>query len=404
MKNVVFLGVEGAGKTVLTYALVNAFRAHANDGWYLRPDTRESFRFLSQFPEDLTFENLPHQTTALKHLAWSVQLNERTQRMLDVLDYPGEIYRLAFLNAKDDTDPVSFAQRVDANREDIDALFAHLADAGQVFVLFNLSDAEEIEKNSANLDAVWITNACLDYLHRLPQKPVITLLLTQIDRYVDLSKEETDLTGLVARHLPLVHHNFPDLDVIGVSVLGMPGRATFGVDGILLRCLYECEAVSSVVNELKKQSQSIDETLKGRTKGLSRDYSSCIPAMLSRCESLALKLPWFVSREQLHECGLHIDHNENREIGLLVNARRDLLESENQDSHMTAVESVRNLLRRSVPTTKAGTSLRADFLKELDAELLKCQRERDGMKEANGCFLVLMIAVVVIGLCILIFN
>ena len=46
------------------------------------------FRFLAQLPDALTPENLPHQTTSLKRLSWSVQLHGRTQRMLDKASRP----------------------------------------------------------------------------------------------------------------------------------------------------------------------------------------------------------------------------------------------------------------------------------------------------------------------------
>lgn len=258
MKNVTFLGVEGSGKTVLTTALVNVFKEYEKDGWYLRPDSRESFRFLEQAPKSLDSSTLPHQTTALKRLAWSVQLDRQTIRTFDVLDYPGEIYRLAFLEAKDDPDPATFSQRVASNKDDIDAVLTHLMESDQVFVLFNLADAEDLSENGANLDAVWVTNACLDYLHRLPNRPTITLLLTQIDRYVDLSKYELSPDVYVAHHLPLIHRNFPNLDVLAVSAIG-PASAMFGIDSIILRCLFECEAVQKIVTSLKECSKQAYE-------------------------------------------------------------------------------------------------------------------------------------------------
>ena len=46
MSKTVFLGVEGSGKTTLTMALARAFESHKNEGWYLKPLSRDSFRFL----------------------------------------------------------------------------------------------------------------------------------------------------------------------------------------------------------------------------------------------------------------------------------------------------------------------------------------------------------------------
>ncbi|MEG2725574.1 MAG: hypothetical protein RR982_06990, partial [Kiritimatiellia bacterium] len=145
MGNVTFLGVEGSLKTVLTMSLINAFKAHTDEGWRLRPETREAFRFLEQVPTALYDKvNIQHQTESLRHLEWSVLYQEEVQRTLDVLDYPGEVYRLAFLEAKDDPDPESFAKRVTAHKDEINALLEHLVNSDSIFVLFNLSDAQDL--------------------------------------------------------------------------------------------------------------------------------------------------------------------------------------------------------------------------------------------------------------------
>ena len=173
MGNITFLGVEGSGKTVLTMALVNLFKAHAQEGWFLRPETRSAFRFVEQVPPVLEPGSLPHQTTALRHLAMSVVKDGEVQRVFDILDYPGEIYRLAFLDAKDDPDPATFQARVEANREDIHSLLSHLQGSDRVYVLFNLADAQDLAHNAQNLDAVWVTNACIDFLLRQPAHPEV---------------------------------------------------------------------------------------------------------------------------------------------------------------------------------------------------------------------------------------
>ena len=311
MKNVTFLGVEGSGKTVLTTALVNVFKAHESEGWYLRPDSRESFRFLEQAPKSLEEGSFPHQTVALKHLAWSVQRDGRTVRTLDVLDYPGEIYRLAFLEAKDDPDPVTFAERVAANKADIDALLAHLLDSDQVFVLFNLADSENLAKNAANLDAVWVTNACLGYLHNLPNKPTVTLLLTQADRYLDLSREDLPLADYVRRSLPLISRNFPDLDVLAVSALGS-ADAVYGLDGVILRCLLECDAVQASLGDLLNCSRQIHSQLDELDLRRMSDAQSWkrTEGLVLACRAAAAKLPWFIPLRVLGAKGYIVDPNE----------------------------------------------------------------------------------------------
>ena len=297
MGNVTFLGVEGSGKTVLTMALVNAFKAHEADGWFLRPETRGAFRFLAQVPENVSGASLPHQTTALRQLQWSVVYGNEVQRTLDILDYPGEVYRLAFLDAKDDPDPAGFRERVTANKEEIDALLGHLMDSDQIFVLFNLEDGQDLANNPANLDAVWVTNACLDYLHRLPSHPSITLLLTQIDKYVNLETHELDPQVFVAHHLPLIAHNFPDLDVLGVSAIGA-GESTFGVDGIVLRCLDGTPRVSELLNGMRSAREALEASLECATRAVSFPSFTALRAAFTRyTDAFALSNGcWFIKR------------------------------------------------------------------------------------------------------------
>ena len=183
MGKVTFLGVEGSGKTVLAGALVHAFKKLKDKGWYLRPDSRESYRFLMEQVPKLERGELPSQTSSLKKLEWTITLNGEDVRKLDVLDYPGEIYRLAFLDAEDDSNPEEFKEKVAAHKEEVDEFLGHLVDSDTFFVLFNLDDALDQEQNPKNLDAVWVTNACLRYLRRLSGHPRVHFLLTQADRF-----------------------------------------------------------------------------------------------------------------------------------------------------------------------------------------------------------------------------
>lgn len=300
MGNITFLGVEGSGKTVLTMALVNAFKAHEHEGWFLRPETRGAFRFLEQDPSELKEGMLPHQTTALRQLAWSVVKDGEHQQTLDILDYPGEVYRLAFLNAEDENDPDEFRARVQAHQEEIKGFLGHLILSEHIFVLFNLSDAKDLGSNDKNLDAVWVTNACLDYLHRLPHKPRITLLLTQIDRYVDLEQCEFDPKVYVSHHLPLIAHNFPNLDVYAVAALGA-ADSTFGINSILVRCLFSTPVVQDAINHVKECRRNLEYVF-----DLSVEDEAFCSQVMSAVENLSFdaphwkqKLPWFINVKDL---------------------------------------------------------------------------------------------------------
>lgn len=319
MGNITFLGVEGSGKTVLTMALVNAFKAHEHEGWFLRPETRGAFRFLEQVPSELKEGTLPHQTTALRQLAWSVVKDGEHQQTLDILDYPGEVYRLAFLNAEDESDSDEFRARVQAHQEEIKGLLGHLILSEHIFVLFNLSDAKDLGSNAKNLDAVWVTNACLDYLHRLPHKPRITLLLTQIDRYVDLEQYEFDPKVYVSHHLPLLANNFPNLDVCAVAALGA-ADSTYGIDSILLRSLFNASAVQGAITQVQECRRALKRALAISATGVNF-CSQVIEAIMNlSCEAPLWKqfLPWFVKTENLVSSNGLLDVTTCEECKLIV--------------------------------------------------------------------------------------
>ena len=321
MGTITFLGVEGSGKNVLTMALVNLFKAHAQEGWFLRPETRSAFRFVEQVPPVLEPGSLPHQTTALRHLAMSVVKDGEVQRVFDILDYPGEIYRLAFLDAKDDPDPATFQARVEANQEDIRTLLSHLQGSDRVYVLFNLADAQDLAHNAQNLDAVWVTNACLDYLHRLPSRPEIALLLTQIDLYGDLNNPTLSPRRIAEQALPLIARNFPNLSIQAVSALG-PASGPFGVDNILANCLKDTPAVeaylaldlNAALITFQDRARAFAKVPTVNTRAAAEAASTQVVNLLSSVTQTGI---WFLPPHYTKAAGHHINALLQDWLGLL---------------------------------------------------------------------------------------
>ena len=234
MSKTVFLGVEGSGKTTLTMALARAFESHKDEGWYLKPLSRDSFRFLKTLPDTLD-GNFPSQTADLRELRWQAEYEGNDLGEIAILDYPGEIYRLAFLDEKDERDPEAFRQKVANNKLEIDALLGAIKEADDVFVLFNLSDGMDLRGNPRNLDAVWVTNECLKLLKRLESKPRIRLVFTQADRYRDAG---LDLAVFSPKSIDLIGHDHSDVPWSLVSVIDPP-ESEYGIDGIVLLLITE---------------------------------------------------------------------------------------------------------------------------------------------------------------------
>lgn len=244
MDKTVFLGVEGSGKTTLAMALLRAFDSHKSEGWYMRPLSRDSFRFVETMPRDFLNEGFPAQTADLRELRWQLEWKGEDFGEIEILDYPGEIYRLAFLDEKDERDKEAFRQKVAANKKDIDALLDAIKDAEEVFVLFSLEDAIDIKNKPRNLDAVWITYECLNTLKRLDPKPEIKLLFTQTDKYREAG---LDIHDPMLASLDLITRNHGDVPVLNLSVIDSP-ESEYGIESLLHSLISK-----SISNVLRKK-------------------------------------------------------------------------------------------------------------------------------------------------------
>ena len=232
MAKTLFLGVEGSGKTTLAMALTRAFARQEAAGWYLRPVDRGAYNFATIAPEDFARDGFPRQTANVREMSWRIEKDGTDQGALEILDYPGEVYRLAFLDADDEPDPVAFRERAQAHAQEIARLRTALGAATRVFVLFNLQDALDLRGSDANRGAVWVTNESLKAAKALPGKPQVTLVFTQVDRY---QTADDFLHRFTPRDLDLVGHDHPDVDWTMVSVVVPPGDE-FGIDAFVRRC------------------------------------------------------------------------------------------------------------------------------------------------------------------------
>ena len=231
MGNVVFLGVEGSGKTTLAMALARAFARRAGEGWYLRPSDRGAYTFATLAPEDFALDGFPGQTSSVREMTWKIERDGAETGVISILDYPGEIYRLAFLSPEGESDPDAFRARVAANADELAALKGAIDAASDLYVLFNLQDALNLRGDDSNRSAVWVTNECLTRLKALPSKPHVTLVFTQVDRY---QTEDDFLHSFTPAELDLIGHDHPDVDWMMVSVM-VPPDSEFGIDAFVRR-------------------------------------------------------------------------------------------------------------------------------------------------------------------------
>lgn len=305
---VVFLGVEGAGKSCLTTALVHYFSVHADRGWTLRPENKAAFAFSVRQPAKFAAGERPMQTANFHHLRWSLCYRETPCRTLDVLDYPGEVYRLAFLDPDDDPDPQGVRARQAAHMDEIRELMAFLKDARQVFVLFNIDDASALDTSNENVDAVWVTVQALKILSALETQPQISLLVTQADRLEQLGEDVSDARALLVRHVPVFGPYVRDVDVLAVSSVYAESE-TCGLLPLVRLLLKETEIY-------EKSAHRFDEFIRQINNGDVLSAEEAV-ALMRDAEALAWVVPSAQSLvEARHEINAYLA--EQKEIDDIV--------------------------------------------------------------------------------------
>lgn len=257
----VFLGVEGSGKTMLTIALAKMFSEHEDLGWSMQPENREAFAFLERMskylPQNGTMGEVPAQTARFRHLKWMICYNDEPQRALDIVDYPGEVYRLAFLDPEEDASSERLRTVQNAYSAEIAEFLGLVKSAEQVFVLFNLDDAEDLSENDRNVDAVWVTVQALKCLTRMKNGPEVLFLITQADRLKAGEGAFSTPEEVVRKHLPLVGRQFKDIPKFLVSSKEY-NHPDYGVKPILTR-LFEHSKIGKRTREMISGSTSFEQ-------------------------------------------------------------------------------------------------------------------------------------------------
>ena len=283
MDRILFLGVEGSGKTVLNMALAKVFAAHPDAGYRLKPENRDAFRFLERLPSSLYAVPLPPDRPGrYTDLRWSLCRGSETLLALDIPEIPAELFRLAFQNPEDAPDPAAFAARAEACAEDLQALRDRIAGASHVYVLFDVSRLREAETDDARLDAVWATNACLRHLRALTYPPKTALVLTHADRDPAAGN---DFPAILRNRLPLLADNYPDLTGVAVSSV-KPDDPDLGLQPLLFRLLSGTAPLADALAEASRIWQSLTATDASRTPDALR-------AAADRLDALRTVAPWF---------------------------------------------------------------------------------------------------------------
>lgn len=340
MSRVAIVGVEGSGKTVLMAALADLYGDPSHDSVYLMPESQSSFAFMKHIPHKMREEHQwPAATTieSFKHLKWSMRVGQRVLMDIEMLDYPGELYRMAFGERKE--------EELESHRDSIHEFLAHLVDADILVVLFNLSDALDLGKNARNTETVWLTRSIFEYAKKLPNLKQHLLLFTQADRHADALSVPGGAKAVMAQHLPMLQMLFPDLECAAVSVATDSGTtptadfsSTHGISGLMSWLFIQTAEGRTANNGLTQ----VAETL---SKGPSADLSQldrCL-VQLNNLHATHCDLVAPGKREQLH-----------RELSLLLpNALQ-----ERCDSLRNRLKRVKSLNDLIFPVNEYSNALR----------------------------------------------
>lgn len=218
MGKVAIVGVEGSGKTVLMAGLCECFKqVPGSDEPYLMPENQAAFKFMETVPYMLRVKRQWPSATSIDNLRamrWTYRCGDEVLETVELLDYPGELYRLAFGDAEEVR-----KDELESKRDEVKKFLDHLIDADTLLVLLNLSDVINLGENHKNLETVWITRGILSYAKRLSNIKHTVLVFTQADRYAAELQAAGGPDALYAQKLPMLKTLFPEQLVIAIAAV-----------------------------------------------------------------------------------------------------------------------------------------------------------------------------------------
>lgn len=254
MSKILFLGHEGSGKTVLMTMLSRYFETAGDGRWGLDPQTEAAFAFMEQAPAKIAAGKWPQQTTVDKIITyrWELQYAGECYTTLEMLEYPGEVFRHLFDEA---------APNKTRYQEECAVLSSAIHEANSIFLLINLDDLNDTSENRKNVQTIWQLCQAVKYLSSLSTRPQITLVLTQIDRYCDDPESVNPTNLLLSKNSLFLKRGFQNYNIIAISAVGKTIKDEHGQDipdiknthpfG-LSRLIYNCLQGSLVEEEINQ--------------------------------------------------------------------------------------------------------------------------------------------------------
>ena len=282
MKKVAIVGVEGSGKTVMLAGLGDLYSRPDDKGYFLAPKDFNTSAYVAELMERLRSGIWPAATAddLFQGLEWTLRRRSDTGgRPTDIcelscLDFPGEVYRKAFVDTK--------GQRSEEMQRQIAVLWNYIERADSLIVLVNLGDV--ITHGLADRrvhESIWVTSAILEQaLKERPGRvvPKTAIVLSQADVYEATINECGGAKGALEKYLPHVYNSYGWLDAFAAYTVD---KTRLDDDGVVVPDpAFTTEGLRPIMNWLLRNESS---------------HVTCEDNWNRKRTSLWYKLGWFWS-------------------------------------------------------------------------------------------------------------
>ena len=224
MKKVAIVGVEGSGKTVMLVGLGDLYSRPDDKGYFLAPKDFNTSSYVAELMGRLRAGAWPAATAddVFQGLEWTLRRRADVVgvRPTDIcelccLDFPGEVYRKAFVETT--------ARRSEEMQRKVESLWNYIERADSLIILVNLGDVITHGLTDRRVhESIWVTSAILEQaLKERPGRilPKTAIVLSQADNYEATIKACGGPKGALEKYLPQVYNSYDWLDIFAAYAI-----------------------------------------------------------------------------------------------------------------------------------------------------------------------------------------
>ena len=272
LHRIAIVGVEGSGKTVMLVGLADLYSRPDENGYFLAANDFNTSAYVAELMGRLRSGIWPAATAddAFQGLEWTLRRrSDNGGRPTDIcelscLDFPGEVYRKAFVDAK--------GERSAEMQRQIESLWNYIERADCLIVLVNLGDVITHGLSNRRVhESIWVTSGILkEALKERPGRvvPKAAIVLSQADNYGATIKACGGAKGTLEKYLPDVYYSYDWLDILAACSID---KTRLDDDGkVVPDPSFTAEGLRPIMDWLLGHEQSRDVTPNVHT---SREFS-----------------------------------------------------------------------------------------------------------------------------------